>query len=301
MSLLIVTGFILKRYLNREKWLKMKKRMRKYYKKRRKSNDWFKKIKRRLMTIFIIGGLIYSAYFVYNNIYVLVMDYASKQTVNLATLIIKEAIGDSKLVSFQAEDIIHFEEDDQGYVSSVYINTPELNRLLVSATHEVEEKLLLVESGDLSELGLETIYGGPYEEGVLFSVPLTSALNLSLFHEYGPRFPVSANVIGNAETDIETKVEPYGINNAMLQILVKVTVKLNVNLPFKSNERIVSVKSPLVIKMITGQVPEYYYIGSSSASPLSPFTNESGDIDENKPDASPEQSVEEGMENLLLH
>ena len=87
----------------------------------------------------------------------------------------------------------------------------------------------------------------------------------------------------------------------MLQILVKVTVKLNVNLPFKSNERIVSVTSPLVIKMITGQVPEYYYIGSSSASPLSPFTNESGDTDENKPDASPEQGVEEGMENLLLH
>ncbi len=64
------------------------------------------------------------------------MDYASKQTVNLATLIIKEAIGDSKLVSFKTEDIIHFEEDDKGYVSSVYINTPELNRLLVSATHE---------------------------------------------------------------------------------------------------------------------------------------------------------------------
>ena len=76
---------------------------------------------------------------------------------------------------------------------------------------------------------------------------------------------------------------------------------MKVNLDYyKSNESIVSVTSPLVIKMITGQVPEYYYIGSSSASPLSPFTNESGEIDGNKPDASPEQGVEEGMENLLL-
>lgn len=231
------------------------------------------------------------------------MNYASKQTINIATLIIKEAIGQSELVNFNVDDVIHFEENDEGYVSSVYINTPELNRLLVSATHQVEEKLLLVESGDLSELGLDAIYGGPYEDGVLLSVPLMAAFNLSLFHEYGPRFPVSAKLIGNAVTDIETDVKPYGINNAMLEISLKVTVRMKVTLPFKSDETMVSVSSPIVIKMITGQTPQYYYIGSSSASPLSPFTNESGKTNESQtpaPSASPEQGVENGMENILL-
>ena len=45
----------------------------------------------------IIGGFIYTAHFVYSNIYTIVMSYASKQTVNIATLIIKEAIGSSEL------------------------------------------------------------------------------------------------------------------------------------------------------------------------------------------------------------
>ncbi len=256
-----------------------------------------------MIALSIVLGLVYLAHFMYSNLYAIVMNYASKQTINIATLIIKEAIGQSELVSFNVEDVIHFEENDKGYVSSVYINTPELNRLLVSATHQVEEKLLLVESGDLSELGLDAIYGGPYEDGVLLSVPLTAALNLSLFHEYGPRFPVSAKVIGNAVTDIVTDVKPYGINNAMLEISLKVTVRMKVTLPFKSDETMVSVASPIVIKMITGQTPEYYYIGSSSASPLSPFTNESGKTNESQtqvPDASPEQGVENGMENILL-
>ncbi|MDO5793240.1 MAG: sporulation protein YunB [Turicibacter sp.] len=277
--------------------------MRRRSRRKKKRNASFKRWRRRVIALSIVLGLVYLAHFMYSNLYAIVMNYASKQTINIATLIIKEAIGQSELVSFNVEDVIHFEENDKGYVSSVYINTPELNRLLVSATHQVEEKLLLVESGDLSELGLDAIYGGPYEDGVLLSVPLTAALNLSLFHEYGPRFPVSAKVIGNAVTDIVTDVKPYGINNAMLEISLKVTVRMKVTLPFKSDETVVSVASPIVIKMITGQTPEYYYIGSSSASPLSPFTNESGKTNESQtqvPDASPEQGVENGMENILL-
>ena len=215
---------------------------------------------------------------------------------------IKEAVGNSELVSFDIDDVIRFNENKEGYVSQVYINTPKLNQLLVSTSQEVEEKLLLVESGDLSELGLDSIYGGPYEDGVLLTVPLTAALNLSLLHEYGPRFPVSATVMGNAQTDIKTNVKPYGINSAMLEILLTVSVRLKVGLPLKSEETVVNVSTPLVIKMISGEIPEYYYIGSSSSTtPLSPFTNEAGETGAKKPSASPDQSVKDGMENILLH
>ena len=268
---------------------------------KRKSN-FLKKWKRRLIGIGVIGGLVYGAYFVYHNVYAIVVDYASVQTVNLASLIIKEAVGNSELVSFDIDDVIRFNENKEGYVSQVYINTPKLNQLLVSTSQEVEEKLLLVESGDLSELGLDSIYGGPYEDGVLLTVPLTAALNLSLLHEYGPRFPVSATVMGNAQTDIKTNVKPYGINSAMLEILLTVSVRLKVGLPLKSEETVVNVSTPLVIKMISGEIPEYYYIGSSSSTtPLSPFTNLAGETGAKKPSASPDQSVKDGMENILLH
>lgn len=135
---------------------------------------------------------------------------------------------------------------------------------------------------------------------------MAAAFNLSLFHDIGPSFPVSVKLNGSTVTDIVTEVKPYGINNALLEILLKVDVKLEVLLPFKSDEVTVSVSSPLVLKMITGQTPQYYYIGNSSASPMNPISGSTDTSSSNSntqtpvPNPSPEQSVAEGMENLLL-
>lgn len=279
----------------------MKKRRRR--KKRYHIN--LKKWKTIFIICMILWGIVVGLKFMYQSVFPVVMGYAKTQTINIATLVIKEGIGKSDLVSFKMDDVIKFQEKDDGTVSSILVNTPALNRLLVSTTQQIEEKLLLVETGDLSELGLDAIYGGPYEDGVLINVPLAAAFNLSLFHDIGPKFPVTAKINGSAVTDIATEVRPYGINNALLEILLKVTVSMYVGLPFKSEEVTVTVSTPLVLKMITGDIPQYYYIGSSSASPLSPFTNESGKTPQSSsttpaPNASPDQSVESGLENILL-
>lgn len=263
---------------------------------------------RRIGILILIGwGICFSLRFMYQNLYPVVMSYAKAQTVNIATLIIKEGIAQSDLVNFKIDDVIKFQETDEGLVSSIVVNTPILNRLLVSTTQQIEEKLLLVESGDLTELGLDAIYGGPYADGVLINVPWAAAFNLSLFHNIGPSFPVTVKINGSAVSDIVTEVKPYGINNALLEILLKVDVKLEVLLPFKSDEVTVSVSSPLVLKMITGQTPQYYYIGNSTASPINPMTGgTSGQTttpnsnSSTAPNTSPEQNVTEGMENILL-
>ncbi|MDB8543050.1 sporulation protein YunB [Turicibacter sanguinis] len=262
---------------------------------------------RRIGIAVLVGwGIYVSLTFMYQNLYPVVMTYAKAQTTNIATLIIKEGIAQSELVNFKIDEVIKFKENDEGLVSSIIVNTPVLNRLLVSTTQQIEEKLLLVESGDLTELGLDAIYGGPYEDGVLINIPWAAAFNLSLFHDIGPSFPVSVKLNGSTVTDIVTEVKPYGINNALLEILLKVDVKLEVLLPFKSDEVTVSVSSPLVLKMITGQTPQYYYIGNSSASPMNPISGSTDTSSSNSntqtpaPNPSPEQSVAEGMENLLL-
>lgn len=280
-------------------------RMKKRRKRKKRSQFNPKKWKRIVILGMTIWGIGLGFKFMYQSVFPIVMGYAKTQTINIATLVIKEGIGRSELMSFKMDDVIKFQERDDGTVSSILVNTPVLNRLLVSATQQVEEKLLLVETGDLTELGLDAIYGGPYEDGVLINVPLAAAFNLSLFHDIGPKFPVTVKINGSAITDIVTEVKTYGINNALLEILLKVTVNMYVGLPFKSEEVTVTVSSPLVLKMITGDIPQYYYIGSSLTSPLSPFTNESGKNPQSgstipAPDASPEQSVESGMENILL-
>lgn len=277
---------------SRGSWGKMSKRRR-----RKKRINWIK------LRIFCLMGIILCLFinlgiFTYRNIYPIVMDYAKNQSVNIATLVIQQGIAESGLVSFNMDEVLTFEETKDGYVSSIAVNAPLLNQLLVSTTKKVEEKILLVESGDFSQLGLDDIQGGPLKEGISFNVPLGSAFNLSLLHDYGPKFPVTANVIGNAVTDVKTDVQPYGINNAMLKIYLSIKVSVQVQMPFKSEQIEVFVESPLAIKIISGQIPQYYYIGNSTASPLNPT---SSDLDSGSGNsASPNLDVSEGMENLLL-
>ena len=270
----------------------------------KKSKRCRRRRKRRLRmkwNILFISGificiLINISVFLYRNTYPYVMSYAKNQLQNIATLVIKQGIAESDVVSFDITDAIMFEENYAGEITSIVINTPLLNNLLISTTERIEDKLLLVETGDFSELGLTSVETGPLAEGIGIEVPLFSAFNLSMLHQYGPKIPVAIDVIGNAETDVVTNVKEYGINNALLEILLDIEVKMQVQLPFKSEELEVNVHSPLIVKLINGPIPEYYYIGNSSASPMNPLQGE-GDT---KPNPGPELDTSQGLENILM-
>lgn len=231
---------------------RLRRRKRRYVFKKKRIN--FRKWKRVAFICLVFWGIFSLLAFMYRNVYSVVMDYAATQTINIATLVIKEGIARSDLSTYDVEDLVAFTDNS-------IINTPLLNHLLVSTTQQVEEVLLLVEAGDLSALGLEHLEAGPFRDGVLFEAPWSAAFNLTLFHDIGPRFPVRARMVGNAVSDIETHIIPYGINNALLEIVLNIQINMHVILPFQSEEVTVSVTSPLVIKMIEGEVPHFFFSG----------------------------------------
>lgn len=235
------------------RWIRQRYRL-----KRNKIN--FKKWRRIVILSLIVWGIFQFLGFMYLNVYTVVMDYAATQTVNIATLVIKEGINRSQIDSYSGEDFIMYPENSS---QNSVVNTPLINQLRVSITQEIEEVLLLVESGDLSQLGLDNIQEGPFREGVLLEVPWAAALNLSLFHQWGPKVPVRATVIGNVVSDIETEVTPFGINNALLEVIINVEVKVHVALPFRSQEERVEVAIPLVTTTIEGDIPHLYFDGIS--------------------------------------
>ena len=67
------------------------------------------------------------------------------------------------------------------------------------------------------------------------------------------------NLIGDVITDVDTNLKSYGINNALVNIDVNVTVSIKVILPFKSNTISTTTNIPIAMKLIQGEVPNYYY------------------------------------------
>ena len=217
----------------------------------------FKKWKRIIIFGIILWCIIQFFSFMYRNVYSVVMDYAATQTVNIATLVIHEGIARSNLATYSVEDFILFNEIGNSHS----INTPLINHLRVNITQEIEEILLLVESGNLGVLGLDHIQEGPLRDGVLIEVPWAAAFNLTLFHEIGPRTPVRASIIGNAISDIEMERTPFGINNVLLEMMLNVEVNLHVAMPFRSENKTVNVSIPLVTTTIQGDIPEIFLGG----------------------------------------
>ena len=75
----------------------------------------------------------------------------------------------------------------------------------------------------------------------------------------GPKIPVKLNMIGDILTNINTKVTDYGINNAVVEIIVDVEVYEQVILPFTTKRITINTDIPIAVKLIQGEIPSYFF------------------------------------------
>lgn len=71
--------------------------------------------------------------------------------------------------------------------------------------------------------------------------------------------PVKLNMVGDILTDIETKVTDYGINNVVIEVVVKVEVYEQVILPFGAKKVTINTEIPIALKLIQGEIPSYFF------------------------------------------
>ena len=82
-----------------------------------------------------------------------------------------------------------------------------------------------------------------------------------------PKIPVKINLIGNIFCKLNTDVEDYGINNALIKVNINIEVEMKILLTFVSSNSKINVDVPIIMKIMEGNVPSYYfdgYLGSPS-------------------------------------
>ena len=90
---------------------------------------------------------------------------------------------------------------------------------------------------------------------VIYEVPIGLIFNNGFLRNVGPKVPVRLDMISDVITELSTGVKPYGINNALIEVRVKVTATTIVALPLTSKEITVSNLIPISINVISGSVP----------------------------------------------
>ena len=97
------------------------------------------------------------------------------------------------------------------------------------------------------------------KQGIIYEIPSGVVFKNSLLSNLGPKIPVRINLVGDVTSDIQTKVSNYGINNVFLEVIVYVEVSMQVLLPFASKTVQANTSIPIVMKIIEGSVPNFYY------------------------------------------
>lgn len=200
-----------------------------------------------------------------------IQKYAEKQAKRVSSIVIGKSVTKEMLDSFETEDLFITNKNTDGTVSSIDFNPLVINRMLSEVGNNVKEYLHKLETGNIEDLELSdtTLFNVSQKKlksGIIYEVPSGIIFNNGLLANIGPKIPVKINFIGDIVTDVVTDITDYGINNAIIQIGIKVKVNELVILPYDSNQITIETTIPVAIKLIQGTVPNYYFNGANNPS-----------------------------------
>lgn len=221
-----------------------------------------------LMVIFlIIISVILAFYYIGKHATPIIQDYAEKQAKRISAIVISQAVNDEVVEYINVEDMFVETQNSSGEVSSVDFNSAAINQVLSKVSKSVKAYLKKIENGEIEDLNLSdtsvfNVSPKDLKNGIIYEVPTGIIFNNGLLANIGPKIPIKLSLIGEITTDIETNITDYGINNAVIQVSVKVTVSEQVIFPYDSSLIEVETIIPIAMKLIQGNIPEYYFNGS---------------------------------------
>ncbi|TQR18388.1 sporulation protein YunB [Psychrobacillus vulpis] len=211
------------------------------------------------------------------------LDYAEVQTNKIASMVISKSINTRIANVLDVNDIIeHVPSESANNMVTTKFNTEIINRVLSETQSLVQSHLEQAEKGNLSSLPyLDDIeYDKQTMEdqgGVVFFVPIGQAAKIPLIGNLGPKIPIRFHVIGNVQSTVEQNIQEFGINNAFVEINIRIKVNVQVIVPLASKMSTVEQTIPVAMGLIQGQVPQIYTKGEGNPPsvevPIAPIPN----------------------------
>lgn len=192
------------------------------------------------------------------------ISYSEIETKKIVSILVSNTIIEEISNNTNINNFFITTKDNNGDIQSIDFNTSEVNKILNKSSKLVEQNLKYLESGEVDKLNLNNLSSIDKEKlkkGIIYELPSGIVLNNTILNNILPKIPIKMNLIGNVFTKITTDLESYGINNALLKVNINVEAEVKILMPFVSSNTKLNVEIPLIIKVIEGSVPSYYFDG----------------------------------------
>jgi len=194
------------------------------------------------------------------------MNYAVSEMKNISTILINRAISENLSVYNEFENMVIITKNDDNEIQMIDFNPVIVNELLKSTTDSILESLKTIENG--SDEIFKDFSVRKYSGGIIYEIPLLRMTDNLFLGNLGPKIPVKLNIVGDVFSNVNTEIKEYGINNALIEVSIKVTVNEKIIIPFISETIEVSSDIPVSLKVIQGNIPIYYGGGISKGSSI---------------------------------
>lgn len=197
--------------------------------------------------LFIIIGVFIGFRYINNKLTPVMIDVAQTKSENIVTDLVTDSVKKNIVdnVSFDKLFITTYSNDN---ISHIDFDTIVVNKILTTVTTQIQSELKSIDNEVITE------------------IPLGLAYNNILVSSLSPKIPVRLHLIGSITSKINNKITNYGINNALLETNIVIKISMQVILPFKTKRMDIITEYPVAIKLVTGNIPNYYSNGSNSFS-----------------------------------
>ena len=214
--------------------------------------------------LLVVLGVILFLFFVDIRLNKIIGEYINEEVERLTTNIISQAAS-QLMVGQDYKSFILIEKDKDGEIKNIEYQIDEINKIKRKANILIHKKILELENGDVSDkFFADRINTGKFKNkknGILCDVSLGSVRDSTLFSNIGPTIPIKLLFIGQVESNVDVKFKDYGINNVIVQIDLIVSVKEQIVMPTSSKRKRITIRQPISINIIKGDVPSYYVGG----------------------------------------
>ncbi len=223
-----------------------------------------------IILILLIIFIFLSFKFINLKVNPVLLDYAEMESRKLASIIINDAINQNAAKSNIDDMFIITKEGDE--IKSIDFNPVVVNQMLTSTTSLIQSNLKYLEQGKVELLNLTNEALIEYnqdklKQGIIYEIPSGIVFGNSFLANIGPKIPVKFSLVGDITSYVNTQVTDYGINNALIEVNVVLDLSIQIILPFVTDKITIDTSIPVALKLIQGDVPNYYLNGLNNNSP----------------------------------
>lgn len=160
-------------------------------------------------------------------------------------------------------DIVEVIRNDNK-IEVIRYNTNNVNKISYDISNSIEQDInyMILGEFDKIDFSLSKITDSYYDkidDGLVLGISVGNLTGSSLLANVGPRIPLKIEVVSNVNVNVKNKITEYGMNNALMEVFIEISVNPVIVMPFMSREIEVVNTFPLVTELIQGEIPDSYF------------------------------------------